>query len=134
MAVGDEHEPDGWSDEEDLKDYRKGGYHPVKLGETFKSLRYRVLNKMGWGHFSTVWLAMDSHDRSGERPVVLKVQKSAQQYAEAAKDEVTLLLQVAGLGHPASEHLVQLLDHFQHRGVHGTHQARYFARFAGRRL
>ena len=38
----------------------KGGYHPVKIGEVFDSdasgLQYTVLAKLGWGHFSTVWM------------------------------------------------------------------------------
>ena len=38
-----------------------GGYHPVKLGEKFKQGRYVVLKKLGWGHFSTVWLVLDTH-------------------------------------------------------------------------
>ena len=32
-----------------------GGYHPVKVGEVYHA-RYRVAKKLGWGHFSTVWL------------------------------------------------------------------------------
>ncbi|KAL1524109.1 hypothetical protein AB1Y20_019019 [Prymnesium parvum] len=125
MSADDE-ESDEWADEEDLKDYRKGGYHPVQLGETFKGQRYRVLSKMGWGHFSTVWLATDANASSDARPVVLKIQKSAQRYAEAARDEVTLLRHVAELQAPANRYLVQLLDHFQHRGVNGTHQVMVF--------
>ncbi|KAJ9064371.1 serine/threonine protein kinase, CMGC [Entomophthora muscae] len=46
-------------DEEDLSDYRKGGYHHVQVGDLFKDGRYRVLRKLGWGHFSTVWLVFD---------------------------------------------------------------------------
>lgn len=46
-------------DEEDLEDYRKGGYHPVKIGDLFNEDRYEVVRKLGWGHFSTVWLAKD---------------------------------------------------------------------------
>lgn len=48
------------SDVEDRKDYRKGGYHPVQLGQTFNDGRYRVLAKLGWGNFSTAWLAWDA--------------------------------------------------------------------------
>jgi serine/threonine protein kinase len=33
----------------------------VKLGEKFKQGRYVVLKKLGWGHFSTVWLVLDTH-------------------------------------------------------------------------
>ncbi len=36
-----------------------GGYHPVRVGEKFKAGRYSVLRKLGWGHFSTVWLVLD---------------------------------------------------------------------------
>ena len=59
----EEDDEDPWSDEEDLKDYRKGGYHPVVIGETFSEGRYTVLSKLGWGHFSTVWLAFKLSDK-----------------------------------------------------------------------
>ena len=36
----------------------QGGYCPVILGQTFRD-RYRVLRKLGWGMYSTVWLAKD---------------------------------------------------------------------------
>lgn len=36
-----------------------GGYHPVKEGELYKQGQYVVLHKLGWGHFSTVWLVED---------------------------------------------------------------------------
>lgn len=54
--------------------------------------RYVILQKLGWGHFSTVWLARDTaHDSF----VALKVQKSASHYQEAAYDEVEILEQVS---------------------------------------
>lgn len=37
-----------------------GGYHPVRIGERYKNGRYTVLQKLGWGHFSTVWLVLDA--------------------------------------------------------------------------
>lgn len=46
-------------DEEDWEDYVKGGYHPVHIGDQFSEGRYTVVRKLGWGHFSTVWLAKD---------------------------------------------------------------------------
>ena len=47
-------------DEEDWEDYVKGGYHPVHIGDSFSDGRYVVVRKLGWGHFSTVWLAKDT--------------------------------------------------------------------------
>lgn len=35
-----------------------GGYYPVEIGEIFVD-RYQVVKKLGWGHFSTVWLCWD---------------------------------------------------------------------------
>lgn len=45
--------------EEFLSRYQPGGYHPVSLGDTLKNGRYSVRHKLGWGGFSTVWLAKD---------------------------------------------------------------------------
>jgi hypothetical protein len=46
-------------DAEPLHRYGRGGYCPVTLGETLKSGRYKVLHKLGWGGYSTVWAARD---------------------------------------------------------------------------
>ncbi|WMV55848.1 hypothetical protein MTR67_049233 [Solanum verrucosum] len=48
------------SEDEGTEDYRRGGYHAVRMGDTFKQGRYVVQSKLGWGHFSTVWLAWDT--------------------------------------------------------------------------
>lgn len=44
---------------EPLNRYRVGGYHPFLLGDLFKDGRYKVLHKLGWGGYSTVWTAKD---------------------------------------------------------------------------
>lgn len=43
---------------EDIQDYRKGGYHPISMFDKLYG-RYSVILKLGWGHFSTVWLCWD---------------------------------------------------------------------------
>ena len=48
------------SEDEGTEDYKRGGYHAVRIGDGFKNDRYVVLSKLGWGHFSTVWLASDT--------------------------------------------------------------------------
>ena len=35
-------------EQEDPKDYCKGGYHPVTIGSVFNQ-RYHVIRKLGWG-------------------------------------------------------------------------------------
>ena len=46
--------------QEDMSKYCTGGFHPVCLGDTFKDGRYKIHHKLGWGGYSTVWLAKDS--------------------------------------------------------------------------
>lgn len=50
------------SEEEDegFDSYRKGGYHAVRVGDSFNGGRYIAQRKLGWGEFSTVWLAYDT--------------------------------------------------------------------------
>ena len=42
---------------ENIDNYRTGGLHPVRLGDTYEGKRrYKILLKLGYGCFSTVWL------------------------------------------------------------------------------
>ena len=60
--------------------------------------RYVIIQKLGWGHFSTVWL---SKDFKHNNYVAIKIQKSAPHYMEAAYDEVEILQKVAkNINHP----------------------------------
>ncbi|KDN52526.1 kinase-like protein [Tilletiaria anomala UBC 951] len=112
-------------EEEDYDDYCKGGYHPVHVGDAFSDERYLIVRKLGWGHFSTVWLARDNKLK---RHVALKVVKSAPHYTETALDEIKLLqrLVAANPNHPGRRHCVSLLDHFRHRGPNGSHVCMVF--------
>ncbi|XP_042743966.1 SRSF protein kinase 1 isoform X3 [Lagopus leucura] len=106
-------------EQEDPNDYCKGGYHLVKIGDLFNG-RYHVIRKLGWGHFSTVWLAWDIQ---GKRFVAMKVVKSAEHYTETALDEIKLLKSVRNSdpNDPNKERVVQLLDDFKISGVNGSH-------------
>jgi len=111
-------------EQEDPKDYVKGGYHPVKIGDLFHN-RYHVVRKLGWGHFSTVWLCWDLTDKTF---VALKVVKSAAHYTETALDEIKLLkcVRQSDEKDPFREKCVQLLDDFKISGVNGTHVCMVF--------
>lgn len=108
---------------ESERDYRRGGYHRVKIGDVLGNGRYVVRAKLGWGHFSTVW---EAQDRTNGTAVALKVQKSAKQYTEAARDEVKLLEQVANGDERKKKYVVQMLDHFEHTGPNGNHVCMVF--------
>ncbi|RCK67763.1 Protein kinase dsk1 [Candida viswanathii] len=94
--------------EESTDDYRNGGYHPVCKGEVYYSTKipnreYIILRKLGWGHFSTVWLAKSRYNSSlaeletEENPnteeyyVAVKFVKSNKNYMEAARDEIKIM-------------------------------------------
>ncbi|KAM5535771.1 hypothetical protein V8D89_010585 [Ganoderma adspersum] len=130
-------------DEEDWEDYVKGGYHPVHIGDAFSDGRYHVVRKLGWGHFSTVWLAKDT---KLNRHVALKVVKSAPRYTETALDEIKLLQRLITSStppvqptpenpspapspsqtHSGRSHVISFLDHFRHKGPNGTHVCMVF--------
>lgn len=126
-TIADEEEEPYTSDEEeqeDSSDYCKGGYHPVKIGDLFLS-RYHVARKLGWGHFSTVWLCWDLVDK---RFVALKVVKSASHFTETALDEIKLLKAVrdSDVNDEKRNKVVQLLNDFKISGVNGSHVCMVF--------
>uniref|UniRef100_A0A1J3HB41 non-specific serine/threonine protein kinase n=1 Tax=Noccaea caerulescens TaxID=107243 RepID=A0A1J3HB41_NOCCA len=111
------------SEDEGTEDYRRGGYHAVRVGDTYKNGSYVIQSKLGWGHFSTVWLAWDTQN---SRYVALKIQKSAQHYTEAAMDEIKILKQIAEGDAEDKKCVVKLLDHFKHAGPNGQHVCMVF--------
>lgn len=92
--------------EESVEEYKVGGYHPVSIGDVYysKTKKYIIIRKLGWGHFSTVWLAKSSDDY-----VAIKFVKSNSNYMEAAKDEIEIL---KNLKHPSNDYLKQYKDYF----------------------
>ncbi|XP_053953530.1 SRSF protein kinase 3 isoform X3 [Anastrepha ludens] len=111
-------------EQEDPSQYCRGGYHPVIIGDIFDN-RFRVVRKLGWGHFSTVWLCRDLKE---EKYVALKVVKSAPHYIETAADEIRLLeaIRDADPLDVKRERIVRLLNHFTIRGVNGKHYCLVF--------
>lgn len=79
------------NDIEELDDYGVNGYHAAHVGEILDS-KYVLLKKLGWGHFSTVWLAFKLSDK---QLYALKIQKSAEKYIDSAFEEEEILNEVA---------------------------------------
>ncbi len=110
-------------EDSDSKAYGIGGYLRVRIGDKLHN-RYIIESKLGWGHFSTVWLATDllAPSKSSRRFVALKIQKSAPHYLDAAKDEVQLLSAAKSkdnhsnsnshITNQAENYIVQMLDSF----------------------
>jgi serine/threonine protein kinase len=117
--------------------------------------RYVVIKKLGWGHFSTVWMVKDRRlvlnsggtTSSDHLYYALKVQKSAEHYTEAAMDEVELLDCIATerkaceaeirnskdkkketlLLVERSKYIATLHDSFFHTGPNGRHMCMVFS-------
>ncbi|KAH9883511.1 protein kinase-like protein [Xylariomycetidae sp. FL2044] len=108
---------------ENLEEYHPGGFHPVNIGDTFKDGRYTVRHKLGYGGFSTVWLA---YDRDTEEWVSLKV-KSAEAFTDDLdRDEEISMLKRLARCYAESTHrgpmpCIRLLDCFHHTGPNGIH-------------
>jgi len=141
-----------YTDDEDEGEvgYKPGGYHRVKIGEVYHQ-RYVVIKKLGWGHFSTVWMVKDRkavQNNEGEHFLALKVQKSADHYTDAAMDEVELLACIhkertkqcsiakhkkdsdgvyAGEMAEFSRYCATLHDSFFHTGPNGRHMCMVFS-------
>lgn len=103
---------------EPLPRYRHGGYHPIHIADEFDRGRYRVTHKLGWGGYSTVWLA---HDSLKSRLVALKVLVSE---TSEGSQEVEILRRFSTVSqhHSGRLHVCQLLDSFSHEGPNGVHR------------
>ena len=125
--------------QERMERYRPGGFHPVKLGDTFSGGRYKVHHKLGWGGFSTVWLARD-HSYVAVAAVTLKLgfrtdieSPSLNRWVSLkittatdteSSGELALHQKLRQAG--AADGVVQLLDSFVHEGPNGEHQCLVF--------
>ncbi|KAI9823540.1 MAG: hypothetical protein M1826_007696 [Phylliscum demangeonii] len=99
-----------------IEDYHPGGFHPVRLDEVFND-RYRVIRKLGYGSFSTVWLAVDAK-RHGY--VALKIVEAA---SSDSSHELSMFnkLKHNRASAAGAAYLIELRESFTHKGPNGTH-------------
>ncbi|KAF4551881.1 Protein kinase domain-containing protein 21 [Elsinoe fawcettii] len=104
-------------DEEPVQNYKPGGYHPVQIGDKLNGGRYKVLHKVGWGGFSTVWAAKDLE--SGDN-VALKIVQAAAS-GDTRGLQTLKFMKESNSNHPGFQRLVKLHEVFQEEGPNGKH-------------
>ncbi|KAG7413893.1 SRSF protein kinase 3 [Fusarium oxysporum f. sp. rapae] len=102
---------------ENLEQYRLGGFHPVSLGETINN-RYLVLNKLGHGGYSTVWL---SWDILKQKYAALKIVLADFGEDSTEVDVLQRLEAKAGKKHPGRSLIRHVTDNFHFDGPNGRH-------------
>lgn len=102
---------------ENVELYRPGGFHPVHLGDTFASGRYRVIHKLGFGGFSTVWLA---RDQSQKRYVALKI-ITAETWRDFTELKILQHLEKSSSEQSGRTYISSVLDCFKFEGPNGAH-------------
>ncbi|EQL38806.1 CMGC/SRPK protein kinase, variant 2 [Blastomyces dermatitidis ATCC 26199] len=98
--------------------YGEGGFHRVALGDTFDAGRYHILRKLGYGQYSTVWLARDSKH---QRYVALKILR-ADCYGGPERGILSKITDISARSkHEGRHHILPFLHQFKHIGPNGVH-------------
>ncbi|KAG6204766.1 hypothetical protein E4U50_005068 [Claviceps purpurea] len=115
---------------EDLTRYKQFGLHPITLGDVLpkpltcvsdvnKEPTYRIMLKLGFGAFATVWLARDLVEK---RYVAVKVGHGSEKPLPDREGEVLSQIRKTGPGKLGYERVIELLDVFIVEGPNGFHQ------------
>ncbi|KAG5998864.1 hypothetical protein E4U52_003650 [Claviceps spartinae] len=115
---------------EDPTRYNQFGLHPIILGDVLpkpltcvsdvnKEPRYRIMLKLGFGAFATVWLARDLVDK---RYVAVKVGHGSDNPLPDRECEILSQIRQTGPGKHGYETVIELLDAFVVEGPNGFHQ------------
>lgn len=104
------HSP-GETTEELLESYRSKGYLPVHIGDSFRRDKYKVVRKLGYGDYSTVWLAQDLQWLARGKPpyVALKILKAK---GRGKGQEAPILHRQKDSGIPGADRIVRSLGQF----------------------
>lgn len=126
---------------EPLHRYQRGGYHPVHLGDCLgHNDRYKILHKLGWGGYSTVWAARDMRSfslslspslrytnklgltcDSNQTYVAIKISVS-EPTGQNRESTVLQTIATAHANQPGYQYLMTMTDFFEISGPNGKHE------------
>jgi serine/threonine protein kinase len=106
------------NDVENLYRYVPGGYHPVALGDVFDDGRFRVVHKLGFGGYATVWLCRDNTTKKWRAAKIMTAKASKPDCAD-----LRALGLFKGIDSDvlATNHIQLPLEHFWLDGPNGRH-------------
>lgn len=106
---------------EDILRYAPGGYHPVIMGDILRDPRatkgpgYRIMHKLGYGAFATVWLAQRSDTNAFVSVKVTTANSTASQEVEMMRAAA------APMREHSQDNILPLLDSWTFDGPNGRH-------------
>ncbi|KAI0010250.1 kinase-like domain-containing protein [Xylariaceae sp. FL0662B] len=106
-------------DFEEVEKYRKGGYHPVHIGDILDG-RYEVVAKLGQGGFATVWLSLETQTKTWRAIKILTAKESSD---DAPDVKAVKLLEAQGVKRHEWEasRIALPIDQFWVEGPNGRH-------------
>ncbi|EIW52513.1 kinase-like protein [Trametes versicolor FP-101664 SS1] len=115
-----------WDAEEPLSGYdlATNGYLPIGIADTL-GFRYKAVRKIGWGVYSTVWIAEDTRATCSQSTVYSAL-KVLTRMATDAQDKLLELefmqrMREQSPAHPGYPYVIHLHDHFYQKGPQGRH-------------
>ncbi|KAK4170778.1 serine-threonineeeee protein kinase [Triangularia setosa] len=101
------------------------GFHPVYIGDIYAE-KYKVLSKIGYGVYSTVWLVRDltkpeGHEHRFRALKVLSAESYSEDHPIFEREILKHLRDDGGKKVLGYAYICHLVDDFEHRGPNGTH-------------
>ncbi|KAK6854248.1 hypothetical protein PG995_009341 [Apiospora arundinis] len=113
------HMPGEELEHEEKERYRPGGFHPIVPGDRLGYRdRYKVVDKLGWGYGSTVWLCRDSEIDSWRAVKVLQARDSTEDNREL---KILKLLEHVDREELEHNHIGLPEGYFWQEGPNGKH-------------
>ncbi|KAH6972963.1 serine/threonine protein kinase [Ilyonectria sp. MPI-CAGE-AT-0026] len=114
--------------EEGISSYRPGHFHPVYIGDVYHE-KYQVLNNIGYGQYSTVWLVQNistldaDADDDNCKYFALKVLSAEAYHSEKPIQEREILKHLRDCNrlNRGYKYICHLVDDFEHSGPNGIH-------------